>query len=144
MPLLPLLQRALEPRRALRTWREGLEREAAAVAGGRPAFRHPLPRRRHAVPSSGPTTSPAVGGPGRGPASPWTRPSSPLEANPSGGADRLSPGWRDAGVTRLSVGVQSFDDGVLRTLGRGYTAAEALRFCRAAREAGFDVSGRST
>lgn len=62
-----------------------------------------------------------------------------LEANPcAGGAGRLG-GWRDAGVTRLSVGVQSFDDEVLRTLGRPYAAGEAVRFCRDARRAGFDV-----
>jgi oxygen-independent coproporphyrinogen-3 oxidase len=42
-------------------------------------------------------------------------------------------------VTRLSVGVQSFDDRVLRTLGRPYAAAEALGFCGAARETGFDA-----
>jgi oxygen-independent coproporphyrinogen-3 oxidase len=62
-----------------------------------------------------------------------------LEANPCGGTDGLLGGWRGAGVTRLSVGVQSFDDGVLRTLGRPYSAGEALRFCRAAREAGFEA-----
>jgi len=61
-----------------------------------------------------------------------------LEANPGGAGTGSLRGWREAGVTRLSVGVQSFDDGVLRTLGRPYTAAEALRFCRAARDAGFD------
>ncbi len=62
-----------------------------------------------------------------------------LEANPAaGGADRVR-GWREAGVTRLSVGVQSFDEAVLRTLGRPYTAEEALRFCRAGRMAGFDA-----
>lgn len=61
-----------------------------------------------------------------------------LEANPASGGAALLPEWREAGVTRLSVGVQSFDDAVLRTLGRPYTAAEALQFCRAARDAGFD------
>jgi putative oxygen-independent coproporphyrinogen III oxidase len=61
-----------------------------------------------------------------------------LEANPCGGEGFLG-GWRDAGVSRLSVGVQSFDDDVLRTLGRPHSAGEALRFCRAARESGFDV-----
>jgi len=62
-----------------------------------------------------------------------------LEANPSRRAcDRLR-GWREAGVTRLSVGVQSFDDDILRTLGRPYSGAEALRFCRSAREAGFEA-----
>jgi len=62
-----------------------------------------------------------------------------LEANPGGEGEGFLGGWRDAGVTRLSVGAQSFDDAVLRTLGRGHTAGEALRFCRAARRAGFDV-----
>lgn len=61
-----------------------------------------------------------------------------LEANPVAGGPDIVRGWRFAGVTRLSVGVQSFDDGILRTLGRPYTAAEAMRFCRAARRAGFD------
>jgi oxygen-independent coproporphyrinogen-3 oxidase len=62
-----------------------------------------------------------------------------LEANPgAGGADRLR-GWREAGVTRLSVGVQSFDEAVLRTLGRPYATEEALRFCRTGRLAGFDA-----
>ena len=42
-------------------------------------------------------------------------------------------------MTRLSVGVQSFDDGTLRTLGRGYSAAEALEFCGTARRSGFDA-----
>ncbi|MFO7733256.1 MAG: radical SAM family heme chaperone HemW [Candidatus Aminicenantes bacterium] len=64
-----------------------------------------------------------------------------LEANP-GAADRARlRGWREAGVTRLSVGVQSFDDAVLRTLGRGYGAAEASAFCSACREAGFEAVG---
>jgi oxygen-independent coproporphyrinogen-3 oxidase len=62
-----------------------------------------------------------------------------LEANPSAGASGLFRGWREAGVSRLSVGVQSFDDGILRTLGRRYSGDEALRFCRSAREGGFDV-----
>ena len=62
-----------------------------------------------------------------------------LEANPSTRADDRLRGWREAGVTRLSVGVQSFDDGILRTLGRLYSGAEAVRFCRSAREAGFEA-----
>ena len=62
-----------------------------------------------------------------------------LEANPCGPGAGFLRGWREAGVTRLSVGIQSFDDGILRTLGRPYSAAEALRFCRAAREAGFEA-----
>ncbi len=61
-----------------------------------------------------------------------------LEANPRRELARFLGGWRGAGVTRLSVGVQSFDDEVLGTLGRPYSAGEAVGFCRAAREAGFD------
>ena len=47
-------------------------------------------------------------------------------------------GYLDAGITRLSMGVQSFDDSVLRTLGRIHDAEEAERSFLAAREAGFD------
>jgi oxygen-independent coproporphyrinogen-3 oxidase len=61
-----------------------------------------------------------------------------LEANPGGGADRLS-GWRKTGVSRLSVGVQSFDGALLETLGRPYSVEEARAFCRAGRETGFDT-----
>ncbi len=61
-----------------------------------------------------------------------------LEANPDVEDDSVLRGWREAGVTRLSIGVQSFDDGVLGTLGRGYWAERAIEFTRAAREAGFD------
>jgi oxygen-independent coproporphyrinogen III oxidase len=61
-----------------------------------------------------------------------------LEANPVEDRIGFIRGWREAGVTRLSIGVQSFDDGLLRTLGRSYTAEEALAFCRRAKEAGFD------
>lgn len=39
---------------------------------------------------------------------------------------------RDSGVTRLSVGIQSFDDHILKDLGRLYTGLEALFFLRAA------------
>jgi oxygen-independent coproporphyrinogen-3 oxidase len=62
-----------------------------------------------------------------------------LEANPGAGDDGRPAGWREAGVTRLSVGVESFDDSVLKILGRPYSAAEARVFCRAGRRAGFDV-----
>ena len=48
-----------------------------------------------------------------------------LEANPTSlEAGRLA-GFRDAGVNRLSLGVQSLDDDALRFLGRGHTAQEA-------------------
>ena len=61
-----------------------------------------------------------------------------LEANPS---DREAPDWtglRSAGVTRVSLGVQSLRDADLRALARGHTATEAVDAYRAARRAGFD------
>jgi len=60
-----------------------------------------------------------------------------LEANPNRNIDDL-PKWRRAGVTRLSIGVQSLDDGDLHKLGRDHSAAQAEAFVRAARRAGFD------
>ena len=55
-----------------------------------------------------------------------------LEANPC--TVRELP----SGVNRLSIGVQSFDDDVLKTLGRVHTATEAEDAFKAARAAGFD------
>ncbi|HXW75981.1 MAG TPA: radical SAM family heme chaperone HemW [Candidatus Eremiobacteraceae bacterium] len=60
-----------------------------------------------------------------------------LEANPSRNAGDL-PALRAAGVNRLSIGVQSLDDGELHRLGRDHSAADALRYVDAAREAGFE------
>jgi oxygen-independent coproporphyrinogen-3 oxidase len=49
-----------------------------------------------------------------------------LEANPGvSEADRFRA-FRDAGVNRLSIGVQALDDAALRFLGRKHSAAEAL------------------
>jgi oxygen-independent coproporphyrinogen-3 oxidase len=64
-----------------------------------------------------------------------------LEANPEElDLDRLR-GFRAAGVTRLSLGVQALDDALLRRLGRTHSAADAAAAYRAARAAGFaDVS----
>ena len=45
---------------------------------------------------------------------------------------------RQAGVNRLSLGVQTSDGGRLKALGRTHTAADAARAVRAARAAGFD------
>mgnify|MGYP005835180365 CR=1 FL=1 len=60
-----------------------------------------------------------------------------LEAGADVADSSFVRGWRDAGVTRLSVGVQSFDDGILARLGRGCSAARAMDFCRKAGRAGF-------
>jgi oxygen-independent coproporphyrinogen-3 oxidase len=48
-----------------------------------------------------------------------------LEANPGSFERERFKAFRAAGVTRLSVGVQSFDDGMLERLGRVHDAAQA-------------------
>lgn len=52
-----------------------------------------------------------------------------LEANPDDLTADRARSWRDAGVNRVSLGVQSFDDRVLRYLGRRHDADGALRAC---------------
>lgn len=63
------------------------------------------------------------------------------EANPSTAEAGRFRGLRAAGVTRLSLGVQSLRDDSLRLLGRAHTAAEAEGAFRVARGAGFDSVG---
>ncbi|MDE3090941.1 MAG: radical SAM family heme chaperone HemW [Chloroflexota bacterium] len=61
-----------------------------------------------------------------------------LEANPGTvDADKLRA-LRSLGVNRLSLGVQAFDDAVLRRMNRGHSVADALDTYELARHAGFD------
>ncbi|MFT4636182.1 MAG: putative oxygen-independent coproporphyrinogen III oxidase [Arenicella sp.] len=61
-----------------------------------------------------------------------------LEANPgSSEADKFK-GFRKAGINRLSIGVQSFNQEHLSALGRVHNSQEALNAASYAREAGFD------
>lgn len=61
-----------------------------------------------------------------------------LEANPGTvEADRFKL-YRKAGVNRLSMGIQSFNDEALIALGRIHNSGEAKRAFQTAREAGFD------
>ena len=50
-----------------------------------------------------------------------------LEANPSSVEAGRFRGYRDAGVTRVSMGFQALDDGHLQRLGRLHTVADAKR-----------------
>lgn len=50
-----------------------------------------------------------------------------LEANPTSVEAGRFRGYRDAGVNRLSMGIQALNDADLRALGRRHTVAEALR-----------------
>jgi oxygen-independent coproporphyrinogen-3 oxidase len=61
-----------------------------------------------------------------------------MEANPgSAEADKFL-GFRQAGITRLSLGIQSFNNDKLRTLGRVHDADQALAAIEFTRAAGFD------
>lgn len=60
------------------------------------------------------------------------------EANPDTVDANSLAGLRRSGVTRLSMGVQSFDADVLASLQRIHSADSARRAYRAAKEAGFD------
>lgn len=61
-----------------------------------------------------------------------------LEANPGTFERERFRAFRAAGVTRLSVGVQSFDDAMLQTIGRVHDAAQARAAVAEARQA-FDT-----
>lgn len=64
-----------------------------------------------------------------------------LETNPGTVDQRKLEGYRRVGVNRLSIGVQSFHDTMLATLGRIHTAQQADRCVAAAHRAGFDNIG---
>jgi oxygen-independent coproporphyrinogen-3 oxidase len=64
-----------------------------------------------------------------------------LECNPESVSAGTLAAYRRAGVTRISLGVQSLDDALLERLGRLHSARAARHAFDAAREAGFaDVS----
>ncbi len=60
-----------------------------------------------------------------------------FEANPASSDAVKYRRFRNAGFNRVSIGVQSFDDRVLQTLGRLHTADEAVAALRSARAASF-------
>ncbi|MBZ0161979.1 MAG: radical SAM family heme chaperone HemW [Notoacmeibacter sp.] len=66
----------------------------------------------------------------------WTLPGDieiTMEANPQSADAARFRGYRDAGVNRLSLGVQALDDADLKMLGRLHDAAEALAAIELAR-----------
>ncbi|GAB6069270.1 radical SAM family heme chaperone HemW [Thiomicrorhabdus hydrogeniphila] len=60
-----------------------------------------------------------------------------LEANPGTVDFEKFAGFYEAGINRLSMGIQSFDDEKLNALGRIHSANEADKAIMAAKEAGF-------
>ena len=61
-----------------------------------------------------------------------------LEANPGDLSEDKLRGLREAGINRLSLGVQSFQDTLLHRLSRRHNGAEAIAAVKAARKAGFE------
>ena len=59
-----------------------------------------------------------------------------LETNPGTVEHGRFDGYRNAGVNRISFGIQSFDDAKLQRLGRIHSAVEAERAVREAQDAG--------
>lgn len=61
-----------------------------------------------------------------------------MEANPGTVEQQKFNDFYEAGINRLSIGVQSFEDAKLRSLGRIHNASEALHAMEVARGAGFE------
>jgi len=61
-----------------------------------------------------------------------------MEANPGTVDSEYFSGYRDAGVNRISVGVQSFQPRLLKFLGRIHSADEARRALEIVKQSGFD------
>lgn len=61
-----------------------------------------------------------------------------IEANPGEVSFQKLVSYRNAGINRLSLGVQSLHDDTLRILGRNHSAQQALDAVYSAKAAGFD------
>ncbi len=61
-----------------------------------------------------------------------------LEANPDDLSLEYLQGLRKAGINRLSVGIQSFDDTELKFMNRRHTSQQAIRAIKDAQSVGFD------
>ena len=61
-----------------------------------------------------------------------------LEANPGTAEASRFCGYRETGINRISIGVQSFADPILRRLGRVHNGEQAIFAIELARQAGFE------
>jgi oxygen-independent coproporphyrinogen-3 oxidase len=64
-----------------------------------------------------------------------------MEVNPGDVSLEYFQVLRKSGINRLNIGVQSFDDKILKFLGRRHSAKEAIAAIEAARATGFDNLG---
>ena len=61
-----------------------------------------------------------------------------MEANPGDITPERVEAWRSYGINRMSIGVQSFDDGLLISLGRRHNSEQAADAARVAKSNGFE------
>ncbi len=61
-----------------------------------------------------------------------------MEANPGTFEAEKFKGYRQLGINRLSIGIQSFQDQQLKELGRIHSSKEAIAAVKMAKDAGFD------
>lgn len=61
-----------------------------------------------------------------------------MEANPGTAEAKKFKAYREAGINRLSIGIQSFNDKYLKSLGRIHNSKEALNAIGLAKSAGFE------
>jgi oxygen-independent coproporphyrinogen-3 oxidase len=61
-----------------------------------------------------------------------------FEVNPGTVDTEYLQALRSIGVNRLSIGIQSFDDEILKSIGRIHSAKEAINCVKMAQEAGFE------
>jgi oxygen-independent coproporphyrinogen III oxidase len=60
-----------------------------------------------------------------------------LEANPESVTPEKAAGWRKAGINRISLGLQTLDDGLLKAIGRLHDTAKFISAYEILRQAGF-------
>ena len=65
-----------------------------------------------------------------------------IEANPDDISEAVLAAWRDIGITRVSLGVQSFREERLQWMGRAHNAAQSLEAIKQVAEAGLPVDHR--
>lgn len=61
-----------------------------------------------------------------------------MEVNPGDVTEERARAWKAMGINRLSMGIQSFDDGLLQLIGRRHTAEQAKNAVKIVQSAGFD------
>ncbi|MDD4987244.1 MAG: radical SAM protein [Dehalococcoidales bacterium] len=62
-----------------------------------------------------------------------------VEIHPLDVSDSLISSFKHSGVTMASLGIQSFNDRLLKVLGRGYDGKTAIQACERLFQAGFDT-----